>query len=170
MRSLEPQVAHLRLQWWQDEARRARQGTPEHPWLRALPTPLDLSGLIHAAVQDLHTTAPGTALPPNLHRALFVELANQFDAGQSAHPERRELVRQLADLTLLAPEAAAAATVLPAAWQPALAPLLVWAHMAMRQSRRGERNARPGIVAMLGDNLSAWYAARRAHAGRFSLR
>jgi hypothetical protein len=58
-RSLDHAVAHLRLQWWDEELLRFQQGSPRHPWLMAWtqeqPQPLDLRPLVQAATLDLAT-------------------------------------------------------------------------------------------------------------------
>lgn len=62
---LEHQVAHVRLEWWQDELVRLAQGIPRHPATRALAaasrsrgaTPADLAGLVEHVRVDLASVA-----------------------------------------------------------------------------------------------------------------
>jgi phytoene/squalene synthetase len=62
---LEHQVAHVRLEWWQEELARLAQGTPRHPATRTLAaasrsrgaTPADLSGLVEHVRVDLASVA-----------------------------------------------------------------------------------------------------------------
>lgn len=56
---LEHSVAHIRLEWWQEECQRTLQGAPLHPLTRQLVTYLDpqaltgLTGLVETAAWDL---------------------------------------------------------------------------------------------------------------------
>jgi phytoene/squalene synthetase len=62
---LEHQVAHVRLEWWQDELVRLAQGIPRHPATRTLAaasrsrgaTPADLAGLVEHVRVDLASVA-----------------------------------------------------------------------------------------------------------------
>lgn len=78
-RSLDHGVAHLRLQWWEDELLRFEQGAPRHPWLigwmRELPGPVDLRPLAQAATIDLATHRLAARQELQLYAALFVSAA-----------------------------------------------------------------------------------------------
>jgi hypothetical protein len=70
-------------------------------------------------------------------------------------------------------ELAAAVSALPAAAQPPLRALLVWAALAAAGSRRAERRLPRWLAGRddrgLLDGWRAWRAARQAGAGRFAL-
>lgn len=179
-RQLDHSVAHLRLQWWQQEAERFAQGQPQHPWLRSLhgdAAALDLSALVAAAAADLATQTLAAQSGTELHRALF-ELAAQWLAGPDLAAPQRQRVGQLGMTALALPQQpaqSAAASVpvlqrqmgaLPAATQAALTPLLVWCALLIRAHQRRDRT--PSRADGLTEALAAWRAARRAARGRFS--
>jgi Squalene/phytoene synthase len=177
--SVDHSIAHVRLEWWRQEAQRFARGEPQHPWLRSLlaahPTAsgLDLQALVEAAALDLATRTLASQSGHALRRALF-ELAAHALCVQPLPPAQRAIIGEFgAHLERLENDASdeSARTVLQQqlqqlgqTLQPALAPLLVWLALAARRSHR-----RPALLDSLTDNLIAWSAARRAARGRFQL-
>jgi hypothetical protein len=177
--SADHSIAHVRLDWWRQEAERFARGEPQHPWLRALlraqPTAsaLDLQPLVAAAALDLATRTLASQNGQALRRALFEVVAHalcaqpllpaqQVAIGElGAHLERLE-----SDPSDQPARAALQQQVhqLGQQLQPALTPLLVWLALAARRSRR-----RPALLDSLTDNMIAWSAARRAARGQFRL-
>ncbi len=161
-RALDHALAHLRLEWWRQEALRNARAAAEHPWLRHLPTApqLDLAALIGGAATDLAT--PGVHA---LHQALYLSIAQCL--GIDRQPTVENALRELAQLALLEPRQ----PILPVALQPALTPLLVWTTVAHRQRTRDALTpaAQPSALHGLADNLAAWQSARRALRGRWQL-
>lgn len=78
-RGLDHSVAHLRLQWWEEELLRFQQRSPRHPWLIAWaaeqPEPLDLRPLVQAATLDLATQRLAARQELQLYATLFVSAA-----------------------------------------------------------------------------------------------
>ncbi|HLK70425.1 MAG TPA: hypothetical protein VKT19_00595 [Steroidobacteraceae bacterium] len=79
VRGLDHGVAHLRLQWWEDELRRLQLGSSQHPWLlgwarerAALPA---LEPLLQAARIDLADRHLAARAEMRLPGALFVSVA-----------------------------------------------------------------------------------------------
>jgi hypothetical protein len=167
---LEPSVAEARLSWWRFEAQRYAAGKPQHPWLLGLPAAIDLATLVEAAAAD----GTGAAL----YRALFLAAAALLGAAPLT-PAARAGLEQLATQVWRSehaaptrtatgspprePSAAGADRPPPALGgiQAQVAPLLVWAAMAVRGA--GQR----APLQALADNMRAWRIARRAAAGRY---
>jgi hypothetical protein len=177
--SADHSVAHVRLEWWRQEATRFARGEPQHPWLRALlaehpaAAALDLQPLVDAAAVDLATRTLASQDSHALRRALF-ELAARALLEQPLAPALRESIGELgANLQRLESNPADAETraalrarleQIGETLQPALAPLLVWLALAARRSP-----PRAPLLHSLSNNLIAWSAARRAGRGRFTL-
>jgi hypothetical protein len=176
--SADHSVAHVRLEWWRDEAGRFARGEPQHPWLRTLlrehpsSARLDLLHIVDAAAMDLATRTLSARQAHALRRALFEEAAGALLA-QPLGAALRECIGELgASLERLEddPEDVEARATLrqrlgqiSAALQPALAPLLVWLALAARSRQHA------ALFESLSDNFTAWSAARRAARGRFTL-
>jgi hypothetical protein len=176
--SADHSIAHVRLEWWRREADRFTQGTPQHPWLRALlaqrpqATGLNLQRLVEAAAIDLATRTL-SALPGDaLRRALFELAAGALYAQPLPSPLSGAIGELGASVYRLErdPDDLRAREHLPQqlrtlgeAPQAALAPLLVWLALAARRRGRG------GLLALWSDNLLAWKTARRAARGHFRL-
>ncbi|HWW19488.1 MAG TPA: hypothetical protein VNZ06_01670 [Steroidobacteraceae bacterium] len=177
--SADHSVAHVRLEWWRQEAERFARGEPQHPWLRALlrehpaAASLDLQSLVQAAALDLATHTLASHSAHALRRALF-ELAAQ---ALCAPPLARELARSVGELGANLqrlesdPSDAQARGALQQqlqqigdAPQRSLTPLLVWLALAAQRPQR-----RAALLESLTNNLIAWSAARRAARGRFRL-
>ena len=171
-------IAHARLEWWQHEAQRFAQGSPEHPWLRTLlaehphAAGLDLQRLVQAAAVDLANRTLAQREGDALRRALFElaagALCDRLTPAQCAAVG--ELGASLQRLEHEPADGEARAMLqrhlqaIDDARQAQLAPLLVWLALAARPARRRGR-----LLEGLADNLVAWSAARRAARGRFRL-
>ncbi|HTT04360.1 MAG TPA: hypothetical protein VMF64_03660 [Steroidobacteraceae bacterium] len=159
-RGLDHGVAHLRLQWWEDELLRFQQRTPRHPWLigwlRELNDPVDLRPLAQAATIDLATQRLAARQELQLYGALFVSAAqllgvpvppaDELDsigravgtfeacaAGQSwASAQVPEVLQGLEQRQRRAP-------LIAPPWQPALAPLLLWLALGVHRWQRSQR-------------------------------
>lgn len=186
-RQLDHGVAHIRLEWWRNEAQRFACGEPAHPWLiawqRERCPALDLALLVQAAAFDLASEHLAASASRRLPQTLFVLAARVLLAGtpEAALTQEREqaiagLGRAVDELERPAASDDAGPPALPAAaLQRALAPLLVWAalaaHLARRHQRRAARQSHTmarriadGII----DNVVAWRAARAARRGYFA--
>ncbi len=165
-------VAHVRLEWWREEARRLATGAPTHPWLRGQRSDqaylsAALALLVDAAAHDLANERLNAIATLQLGEQLFLQSAVALVPAALGPVERTTLVelgRCLAALEELAalpmgtavPAAAAAAAslswlrshqaagpLIEPALQPPLAPLLVWIAISARQvQRRGRRATR----------------------------
>jgi len=193
--SLDHAVAHVRLDWWAEEARRYARGDAQHPWLRWLlqtqperADRLDLAPLVNGAAIDFANHSHGATSDGGLRRALFVLLAQALGVSTPSAPalaalgQIGELSRQLeryAQGALAALDVSHARRALQAeiqrielALQPRLAPLLVWSALAaaraMRRERRGAQR-RTSRLDPLADNWLAWRSARRAARGHFRI-
>lgn len=168
VRRLDHGVAHVRLEWWREEARRLASGAPTHPWLRGRRSDeaalsAALAPLVEAAARDLANERLSGSATLQLAETLFVQAAVAL-ASAPLPPEQRaalaELGRCVAGLEqLAAPQLRTAAPVsaaAPLAWlqsrlqagplidpahQPPLAPLLVWIAISAHQARRRGRRA-----------------------------
>jgi hypothetical protein len=187
-------VAHARLDWWQQEAARAGAGSPSHPLLRLLLARADaavataaLDDWVQAARIDLaggladprvraeharRSAGAGFALAATLlaaDAAAARELGASL-AGLHAAPAGRAAAAATRDPGMARGAALAAIGAIAPRDQPALRPLLVWAALALRRTLRGDVAPAdapgPAALALLGDNLHAWRAARAADAGR----
>lgn len=182
---LDHSVAHVRLEWWREEAARSAAGAPSHPlaarladaagaaalaatlqgWVAA--TELELAGARADALQRRagigHAGAERFALMARLlggdagaARALGRAVVLLHPGGAGADAAR---IAARSELAGLAP-----------ALQPPLRALLVWGVLALRRARRADpappEHAAIGRAARLGDNWLAWRAARAADAGR----
>jgi hypothetical protein len=157
-RNLDHGVAHLRLQWWEDELLRFQQGTPRHPWLigwlREQRGPADLRPLAQAATIDLAGQRLAARQELQLYAALFTCAAQLL--GVPAQPDLELLGRAVGTLEACAaghswalrqaPEILQAlaerqrdAPLAAPDWQPALAPLLLWVALCVRRWQRTER-------------------------------
>ncbi|HEX4023582.1 MAG TPA: hypothetical protein VHX52_02595 [Steroidobacteraceae bacterium] len=196
-RRLDHGVAHVRLDWWQQEAQRLAAGHPAHPWLiarqREPASALDLTPLIDAAAIDLASERLAGSASRQLPQALFVQAARVLTAGTpaAALADQQEAMIGALGRAVDAlerppgdssdrPQEAGALQAGPSRLEPslqrALAPLLVWAALAARQARRRERRVAKKSSTITGsmfdgliDNLVAWHAARAAQRGRFRL-
>jgi len=187
--SLDHGVAHLRLQWWEEELARFHQGAPRHPWLigwsRQHPASPDLRELAHAATMDLATQRLAARQELQLYAALFTCAAQLLgDAAQSpgaAPADPGSLGRWVGTL-----EAAAAAQswamlqvpellrtlaqqqrrapLLAPASQPPLAPLLLWLALDVHRWQRAQRR-RSAPPAQLRDKSATM--SPPAQPGRF---
>ena len=103
-RGLDHSVAHVRLDWWRDEAERYARGEPQHPWLRALLAQepegrrLKLQPLVEAAAVDLATETLSAQPGAALQRAVFELAATALRTDQRADPPSPQLQRALSDL------------------------------------------------------------------------
>lgn len=161
-RGLDHGVAHLRLQWWEDELLRFQQRTPRHPWLigwlRELHEPLDLRPLAQAATIDLATQRLAARQELQLYAALFVSAAQLLGVPTPAPAELESLGRavgtleawaagqswacaQLAEILPQLGQRQRAAPLIAPSWQPALAPLLVWLALCLHHWQRAQRRA-----------------------------
>jgi hypothetical protein len=190
-RQLDHALAHARLDWWGHAADQYRAGIAQHPLLQILlratseGARLDLQPLIRAAQIDLaeaqHVAAPGT----RMRGALFVLAAATLGAA-SLTDEQREALGELGALSLqheraltaVRPSSAARTALQPivarlgATLQPTLAPLLIWAVLAARQSHRrtGAPEKSASLLEGFAENLRAWSVARRAAQGNLRIR
>lgn len=198
-RELDHEVAHVRLEWWRQEAERSARAMPLHPWLRSL-TPsersrLGLATLVQAAGIDLATGHLTGRVSRELPAAQFLQAAELLAPRSLAVAERaglESLARWVGALEhptdnppstaadSLAPPAALASPPIEPALQPALSPLLVWTALVLRRAQRHVRRAparqagKSGTMSdsrldELVDNFIAWRAARRAARGRFRI-
>jgi len=185
-RDLDHSVAHLRLQWWEEELLRFQQGQPRHPWLigwmQTLREPADLRPLAQAAGVDLATQRLAARHELQLSAALFVSAAQLLGApAQAMSADLEALGRAVGTLEACAAGQPWAAAQLPEQlralterqrrsplvapqWQPALAPLLLWLALSAHRRRRAER--RRAAFARQGDDKSATMPSR-APPGRF---
>jgi hypothetical protein len=208
-RGLDHSVAHLRLQWWEEELLRFQQGQPRHPWLmgwmQSLREPPDLRCLAQAAGLDLATQRLAARHELQLHAALFVSAAQLLGApAQALSADLETLGRAVGTLEACAAgqpwaraqwpqllhsliERQRRSPLLAPAWQPLLAPLLLWLALSVHRSERSERRRAalgrqtdgksatmappvpPGRFDRLADNFTAWRYARRAIRRRFRI-
>jgi hypothetical protein len=158
-RRLDHEVAHVRLNWWQQEAERSARGAPQHPWLLGLAererASLQLAELVQAAGVDLARAFLGGAGEERLAQARFASAAELLTGRALTAEERAQLERlgqwtkQLERFAAAPPanDATPPRTALPpvgsahiaAALQPALTPLLVWTALIVRHARRHAR-------------------------------
>lgn len=182
---LDHQVAHLRLEWWRQEAGRTAAGMPAHPLAARLAAAAGseaLAAALHDWVQAALAELAGERADAGLcralagraggsHFALIAALLGGDAAAAQALGAGAVLLQRsdTADALARAATLAGIAALAPAA-QPALRPLLVWSLLALRRARRGEAappdRAALGRLALLGDNWHAWRVARAADAGR----
>lgn len=88
-RGLDHGVAHLRLQWWEEELARLQQGAARHPWLADWPPSQrapDLRALAQAAAIDLASHRLAARQELQLQAALFVSAAQLLGAPVNAGP------------------------------------------------------------------------------------
>jgi hypothetical protein len=193
-RGLDHGVAHLRLQWWEEELLRFQQGAPRHPWLigwlRALPEPMDLRPLAQAAGIDLATQRLAARRELQLYAALFVSAAQLLgvpapmlarESGQTMTSDLESLgravgtleacaagqswaVAQLPEILLMLAERQRRSPLAAPQWQPTLAPLLLWLALRVRGRQRAEQ--RRGAAVRQADGKSATMKAP-APPGRF---
>ncbi|HEX4050763.1 MAG TPA: squalene/phytoene synthase family protein [Steroidobacteraceae bacterium] len=182
-RGLDHGVAHLRLQWWEEELLRFQQGAPRHPWLvgwtAALREPADLRPLAQAATIDLATQRLAARHELQLYAALFISAARLLgvpaqildqQAGQAMTSDLETLGRAVGTFEACAagqswaraqlPETLQALAerqrrlpLAPPDWQPTLAPLLLWLTLSVHRWRRAER--RRGAAARRSAGKSA---------------
>lgn len=158
-------VAHVRLEWWAQEAERTAAGAPAHPLVAELGTYAGAAPL-GAALSDW-VLAARAELAGDL-------LAPEVRAVHAAHAvaARFALIAALLGADPAAARAAARTDVeaLAAAPQAPLRPLLVWTMLELARARRGDPAPpeRPATTrrGTFGDNWHAWRAARAADAGR----
>ena len=186
-RRLDHGIAHLRLEWWREEAVRDAGGTPTHPWLIALRAEgepaLPLRALAEAAVLDLASATLGGDGARQLPQACLLGAARLLCAGGLTADDAARLVQLgtwIDALDAVGPGSGAqtlprAPAVPTPALQPALAPLLVWGALArvlagrrLRRGCGGSGTMSPSAWDGMADNFTAWRAARRALHGRFS--
>jgi len=190
-RQLDHALAHVRLDWWRREADRYRAGITQHPLLRILldatceGARLDLQPLILAAQIDLAEAQRVAAAGARARGALFVLAAATLGAASLAD-EQREALAELGAATLQYERALSAAgpasaertalqpivARLGATLQPTVAPLLIWAVLAARQSRRRMQGPKKtsSLLEGFAENLRAWRVARRAAQGNLRIR
>lgn len=197
-RGLDHGVAHLRLQWWEEELLRFQQGQPRHPWLigwlQTLHAPADLRPLAQAAGIDLATQRLAARRSLQLYAALFVSAAQLLGVPETPASELEPLGRAVGTLEACGAGQSWALTQLPEllqslaerqhrsplvapAWQPALAPLLLWLALGVHRRRRQPEDksatmappAPPRRFDQLADNFIAWRYARRAVRRRFRI-
>jgi hypothetical protein len=159
-RAVDHGVAHLRLQWWEDELLRFQQRTPRHPWLigwlRELREPADLRPLAQAATLDLATQRLAARQELQLSGALFVSAAQLLGASAAGSAELDSLGRAVGTLEACARGQSWAlaqaaqilqeleqrqrrAPLIAPPWQPMLAPLLLWLALCVHQWQRAQR-------------------------------
>ena len=98
-RRLDQGIARLRLEWWDEEARRLAAGTPTHPWLRGqrrdqAELSAALAPLVQACVQDLASEELTAGATPQLAGQLFVQSALLL-AGAPLAPAARQALAAL---------------------------------------------------------------------------
>jgi hypothetical protein len=189
-RQLEHALAHARLDWWRQEAERYRAGITQHPLLRILlgatneGARLDLLPLIRAAQIDLAEAQRVAATGARARAALFVLAATTLGATSLTHEQREALgelgaltVQHERALTAVDPTSAERRTLQPivarlgATLQPTVAPLLIWAVLAARKSRRRTETPKKSGSLLQGfaENLRAWSIARHAAQGKLRI-
>jgi hypothetical protein len=190
-RGLDHALAHARLDWWRQEADRYRAGSTQHPLLRTLLTAtpesarLELQPLILAAQIDL-AEAERVAVPGARTRAALFVLAATTLGATSLTDQQREALGELGALT--AQHERTASAVRPASpghtalqglvarlgptLQPTVAPLLIWAVLSARESRRRTQTAKHSgsLFEGFAQNLHAWSIARHAAQGNLRIR
>lgn len=183
-RHLDHSIAHVRLEWWRQEAERNANGLPQHPWLRLLrehhtPMSLDLTALVWAAARDLAAATLQASAPGELAQSLFEQSAELLIPEPPAPPVRAALgalgratwtlehaSREPQDIAAPLAAQSSALAQLPSVAQAPYAPLLVWATLARSQSLRRARHKQSRWDGF-ADNIRAWGCARRAARGHF---
>jgi Squalene/phytoene synthase len=197
--SLDHQVAHTRLAWWQEECLRASQGAAVHPMMREFSAATrahakvwpDLRGWIRAVALDLAKAPLDTSTERSEYAdaasgTLCVALAQLLGATPEATGVVRQIGRQLGLVELLAARQESIALHseyallqqsvfrLPVALQPQLRAMLVWVAVAASDADEQLRTA-PGQFSLslrqaFAQNMLAWRSARAAARQTFRLR
>lgn len=137
-------------------------GAPPHA---ALPGAKLQGAVFELAADVLRPDRHGAPLPPQLQRALgslgerVLEL-ERFAAGTPSAPTAPSAALEAVRRETLA---------IDVAWQPQLAPLLVWSTLAAAQAQRRAAGNGGSMFDGFADNILAWKAARRAVRGCFRI-
>jgi hypothetical protein len=185
-RQIDHGIAHLRLQWWREEAQRLARAVPSHPWLRTAhlepqAASAALAALIEAAEIDLATASVGPSAGTSAARVgerlgaeLFLQAARILVPTELRRPAPLmsgeslpllDLGRCVAGLEQLAAPAAPltwlrarqqSSTLIEPALQPPLAALLVWTATAAGQAQRRQRRAARGSATIAASPLDGF--------------